>query len=387
MVELISDEIERIAGYLPSNFVASTRRTMLSIVHPDDRDGLKRAVEHAAEHERSFAIEYRIVRADGELRWVLDRGQTVPGPGGRLWVDGAMFDITERRAAEEALRQHEIEQARTEELRASRVRIVEAGDAARRRIERDLHDGAQQRLVLVSLTLKRAEARARGTAAEAPVAEASDQLREGLAELRDLAHGIHPAVLGEHGLAAALDGLVARAPFPVEVRVAADRAAPAVEAALYFTIAEALTNVAKYAQATKAAITIEVEDGTLVAEVTDDGVGGASMAAGSGLRGLGTARRDRRDAHRAQPRREGHDDPRVRAVVAAACPPRGGRCAAPQRTRPDPESPPARRAPPRSTISCSATSKATRAASRSTARSSSSSAKGCTSPQRSQTMW
>ncbi|MGZ8632600.1 MAG: PAS domain-containing protein [Solirubrobacteraceae bacterium] len=292
VVELISDEIERISGYLPSNFVASTRRTMLSIVHPDDRDGLVRAVEHAADRERAFAIEYRIVRADGELRWVLDRGQVVPGAGGRLWVDGAMFDITERRAAEEALRQHQIEQARTEELRASRVRIVEAGDAARRRIERDLHDGAQQRLVLVSLTLKRAEARARGTAAEPLLAEASEQLREGLAELRDLAHGIHPAVLGEHGLAAALDGLVARSPIPVDLRVTPQRATPAVEAAIYFTIAEALTNVAKYAQATQASIAIEIEDGTLVAEVTDDGVGGASMAAGSGLRGL----EDRLDA-------------------------------------------------------------------------------------------
>jgi PAS domain S-box-containing protein len=292
VVELISDEIERIAGYLPSNFVASTRRTMLSIVHPDDRDGLKRAVEYAAENERSFAIEYRIVRADGEVRWVLDRGQTVPGPGGRLWVDGAMFDITERRAAEEALRRHEIEQARTEELRASRVRIVEAADAARRRIERDLHDGAQQRLVLVSLTLKRAEVRARDTPAAPLLAEASEQLREGLAELRDLAHGIHPAVLGEHGLAAALDGLVARCPIPVELSVAPERAPPAVEAAIYFTIAEALTNVAKYAQATHATVTIEIDDGTLVAEVVDDGVGGASMAAGSGLRGL----EDRLDA-------------------------------------------------------------------------------------------
>ena len=104
VVELISDEIERISGYLPSNFVASTRRTMLSIVHPDDVDGLVRAVEHAADRERAFAIEYRIVRADGEVRWVLDRGQVVAGAGGRLWVDGAMFDITERRAAEEALR-------------------------------------------------------------------------------------------------------------------------------------------------------------------------------------------------------------------------------------------------------------------------------------------
>ena len=264
----------------------------------------------------SFALEYRIVRADGEVRWVLDRGQLVPGSGGRLWIDGAMFDVTERRAAEEALREREVERARTEELRASRARIVEAADAARRRIERDLHDGAQQRLVLVSLTLKRAEARAKGTPAEEVLVEASDQLREGLAELRDLAHGIHPAVLGEHGLGAALDGLVARCPFPVDVRVAPERAAPAVEAAIYFTIAEALTNVAKYAQATQASVTIEVEDGTLVAEVTDDGVGGASMAGGSGLRGL----EDRLDAiggtltvhSRAG---QGHDDPRLRAAV------------------------------------------------------------------------
>ena len=88
------------------------------------------------------------MRADGEVRWVLDRGQPVPGPGGRLWMDGAIVDITERRAAEEALRVKEIDAARTEELRASRVRIVQAADAARRKIERDLHDGAQQRLVV-----------------------------------------------------------------------------------------------------------------------------------------------------------------------------------------------------------------------------------------------
>jgi signal transduction histidine kinase len=223
---------------------------------------------------------------------VLDRGQLVPGPGGRLWVDGAMFDVTERRAAEEAAREREIEQARNEELRASRARIVDAADAARRRIERDLHDGAQQRLVLVSLTLKRAQVRAKGTEAEPIVAEASEQLAAGLAELRDLAHGMYPAVLSEHGLGAALDGLVARTPCPVEVRVDSQRAAPAVEAAIYFTIAEALTNVAKYAKATRASVTIEVEGETLVAEVTDDGVGGATMAGGSGLRGL----EDRLDA-------------------------------------------------------------------------------------------
>ena len=119
-VELISDEIERISGYPATNFIASTRRTLLSVVHPEDREEVERAIAAAADREGSFVLEYRIVRADGEVRWVLDRGQLVSGPGTRLWVDGAIFDITERRAAEELLRRQEIEQARTEELRASR---------------------------------------------------------------------------------------------------------------------------------------------------------------------------------------------------------------------------------------------------------------------------
>ena len=104
-------------------------------------------------------VEYRIVRADGEIRWVLDRGQLVRGPGGRLWMDGALFDITERREAEVALRRREVAEARTAELRASRARIVEAADAARRKIERDLHDGAQQRLVALALDVRVARAR------------------------------------------------------------------------------------------------------------------------------------------------------------------------------------------------------------------------------------
>ncbi len=129
-VELISDEIERISGYPANNFIASAKRTVLSIVHPEDRERVERAVADAAGRRGSFVLEYRIVRADGEVRWVLDRGQLVPGSGGRLWMDGAIFDVTDRRAAEEALRRQEIERARTEELRASRVRIVEAADAA-----------------------------------------------------------------------------------------------------------------------------------------------------------------------------------------------------------------------------------------------------------------
>jgi PAS domain S-box-containing protein len=269
-LELISDEIERISGYPPANFIASSRRTLMSIIHPEDQARVKQAVDHVSNHEEPFVLEYRIVRADGEVRWVLDRGQMVPGPGGRLWMDGAIFDITERRAAEEALRRHEIEQARTEELRASRVRIVQAADAARKKIERDLHDGAQQRLVLVSLTLKRAQGLAQGTPAEPTVQEAFDQLRQGLADLRD----------------------VARCTVPVELQVSRERAAPDVEAAIYFTVAEALTNVAKYAQATLARVHIEMDDGAIVAEVADDGIGGASTTAGSGLRGLA----DRLDA-------------------------------------------------------------------------------------------
>jgi signal transduction histidine kinase len=157
---------------------------------------------------------------------------------------------------------------------------------ARRRLERDLHDGAQQRLVLAALTLRRALAQARGTAAERLVTDAFEQLQEGLAELRALARGIHPYVLSEHGLAPALEGVAARAPLPVELRVSRERMQPAVESAIYFTVAEALTNVAKHAEATRATVTVDVESARVVAEISDDGAGGAGLAAGSGLRGL-----------------------------------------------------------------------------------------------------
>ena len=161
-LELISDEIERISGYPAAQLHRQRRRTLISIVHPDDRERvLRRRSPTRRTRGEPFALEYRIVRADGEVRWVLDRGQLVHGPGGRLWMDGAIFDITERREAEEALRRREIEDARTEELRASRARIVEAADAARRKIERDLHDGAQQRLVTLALEVRLARARGR----------------------------------------------------------------------------------------------------------------------------------------------------------------------------------------------------------------------------------
>ena len=138
--------------------------------------------------------------------------------------------------------------------------------------------------MIAALTLERAAARATDTPAGPLVAEALDQVRQGLAELRELAHGIHPAVLSERGLATALAGLVARSPLPVELRVSPERSAPAVEAAIYFTVAEALTNISKHAHATRASVTVDATDGMLVAEIVDDGIGGARP--GSGLRGL-----------------------------------------------------------------------------------------------------
>ncbi|HEX6021110.1 MAG TPA: PAS domain-containing protein [Solirubrobacter sp.] len=289
-LEMITDEIERISGYPPANFLHSNRRTILSLVHPDDVDMVLDAITQASiDSDDPFQLEYRIVRADGDVRWVLDRGQLVRGPAGRLWMDGALFDITERRKAEEALLRHEVEAARTAELRASRARIIEAADNARRKIERDLHDGAQQRLVSLVLDVQVARRRlAKHPEEVGPFLEKlGRELQDASAELRELARGIHPAVLTERGLPAALAALAARSPVPVEViDPPAERLPPAVEATAYFTVAEALTNVAKYADASHAVVKVEHGGDGLVVEVRDDGVGGASTGAGSGLSGL-----------------------------------------------------------------------------------------------------
>jgi PAS domain S-box-containing protein len=288
-VELISDEIERISGYPPHNFIASTRRTLMSIVHPDDRAAVERAVEAASSGGEPFELEYRIVTAEGEERWVLDRGTPVPGPGGRLWMDGAIVDVTERRAAEEALRVREVESAREDALKASRARIVQAADAARRKIERDLHDGAQQRLVSLALEVRlaRSQVEKDPAVAGAFLERFGTELLEASAELRELARGIHPAVLTDRGLAPAIAALAARAPVPVEVLdVPGDRLAEAAETTAYFTVAEALTNVAKYADASLATVRVACEDSELVVEIRDDGIGGADPDGGSGLSGL-----------------------------------------------------------------------------------------------------
>ena len=183
----------------------------------------------------------------------------------------------------------ELENARLrEELNAARRRIVAACDGERRRLERNLHDGAQQRLVALAMQLRliKADIRSDPAAAEALVTTASDELARSLEELRELARGLHPAVL-QYGLPCALDSLATRSPVPTAVDCGELECLPErVELAAYFVVCEALANVAKYACATIATVSVARSEGRLRVEVADDGAGGADALAGSGLRGL-----------------------------------------------------------------------------------------------------
>ena len=179
--------------------------------------------------------------------------------------------------------------ARVEELRRSRQRLLEAGMSERRRLERDLHDGAQQRLVSLSLQLGLVSQQLeRNPAAARELLDgARTEARAALEDLRELARGIHPAVLTDRGLGPALEALADRAPLPVEVVALPDERLPgAVEAAAYFVVSESLTNIAKYARATHAEVRVSTEHGWTLIDVTDDGVGGADPRNGSGLRGM-----------------------------------------------------------------------------------------------------
>jgi signal transduction histidine kinase len=174
--------------------------------------------------------------------------------------------------------------AQLAELHASRSRIVAAGDAERKRLERDLHDGAQQRLLAAGLALQLlADDRGNGEL----LAEAQAELHGALRELRELARGIHPAILTAGGLPAAVRSLADRAPLPVQLDVVEGRYPEPAESAAYFVVSEALANVAKHARAGSASVSIQRENGTLVVQVHDDGRGGADARSGTGLRGLG----------------------------------------------------------------------------------------------------
>jgi PAS domain S-box-containing protein len=287
-VQRVSEDIESITGYPASDFVDASKRTIVIVTHPDDREPVDREIHAAIAENRPFVLEYRILHADGSIRWVLERGVKTIDRDGVEWLDGIIFDITERRAAEQLRVERELEALRIAELEASRARIIAAGDAARRRIERDLHDGAQQRLLVASVRLGAADrALKQGKDAQPMLQSAREELDAGLAELRELARGIHPALLTMRGLIPAVEALVSRSTVPVELEDRLQqRLDPAVETALYYTVAEALTNVSRYADATSAVVRLRLEGGFVEVDVEDDGVGGADRERGSGLHGL-----------------------------------------------------------------------------------------------------
>ncbi len=239
----------------------------------DDAAAMRAAfVTDAPERE----YEHHWISASGEPRLVAWSSTPIVDETGeeRRLIHGV--DVSERRRQEE-------------ELRRSRTRIVEAEAAERRRLERNLHDGAQQRLVSLSLALRLAQGRLSTDPAGASeiLGNASAELTHALEELRELARGIHPAVLTDRGLAPALETLSARATFPVEIEALPEQRLPdQVEAAAFYVVSEALTNVAKYARASFARISVTCDDGHAIVEVADDGVGGADAARGTGLRGL-----------------------------------------------------------------------------------------------------
>jgi len=274
--------------------------------------GLREALARAL-GDPSIQILYR-VRGAGDSEFVDEAGRPVALPGndaGRsvtvldrdgtpiaaLIHDPALETEPELLESAAAAAQLAIDNARLQaevrsqlrEVRASRARIVEAGDRERRRVERNLHDGAQQRLVTLLMALGMIRDRA-GLSVPADLAcELDDvigELREAIGDLRQLARGIHPAILTNEGLGAALESLAARCPVPVSISYDASRCAEAVEVTAYFVVAEGLANIAKYAKATKATVTVTQNGGGIRVEVADDGVGGVTRASGSGLRGL-----------------------------------------------------------------------------------------------------
>jgi PAS domain S-box-containing protein len=223
---------------------------------------------------RKDGSKFRVAYSSAPLMMASGRGAVV-----------VFRDVTTRMEGEEAARREAVERARAAEIHASRARIVAAADEERRRLGRDLHDGAQQRLVRVLLALRLAE---RGADADtrALLDAAAVEADAAITELRELGAGIHPQILTNRGLAAAVESLTGPLPLLVEATIPEARYPAGVEAAAYFVVAEALTNVLKHAQATAASVTVR-EDGTrLVVEVSDDGRGGVDLDRGSGLRGL-----------------------------------------------------------------------------------------------------
>ncbi len=269
---------ERTFGYVASEVVG--RLLADAIIPPElrvaHRDGLARYLESGEARVLDRRIEMTAMRADGS-RFLAELTVTRVNLPGEISFTGYIRDITERRQAHE-------------DLIAARRRVIEAADAARRQVTRDLHDGAQQQFVnaLINLQLARQKWSSDPERAGALLDAADSEAARGLLALRELAAGIHPAILTDGGLAEALISLTAGLSFPVDLDVLSVRLLPAIEASVYFFCSEALTNVAKHARATAARVHIGVHGETLRVEVADDGVGGAASGPGrTGLLGLG----------------------------------------------------------------------------------------------------
>ena len=295
-----------LAGLLRSRLALATAVTgLVRRLGEAPEPGALRAALAEALADPSLALAYwladseRFVDAEGRAMTLRERTWTAVELNGRrigaIVHDPSLADEPELvgaagAAAALALENQRLSaelRARIDELRSSRARLVEAGDAERRRLERDLHDGAQSRLVSLAMKLRLARRRARDPELAALLDESSAELQASLDELRELARGIHPAVLTDRGLGPALEMLANRAPVAVEIAGDAPGDLPApVATAFYFVASEALANVAKYANAERAIVTVERGADRVVVEVADDGVGGADVASGSGLRGL-----------------------------------------------------------------------------------------------------
>jgi PAS domain S-box-containing protein len=298
-----SDELFRIHGLEPQS-VAIDYAFVRAGTHPDDRARFEAMVGNAYVTGEPFSARHRILRPDGEVRWVRSLGRVTMGEKGPIRMAGTREDITARKQAEDDLVRslaearrlaeenavlHAQVQQQLDEVRASRARLVEVADAERRRLERDLHDGAQARIVTISLMVGLAVDQLAGVDRQAAegLREVGTEVQLALAELRELARGLHPSILTQAGLGPALDGLARRAAVPTTVVATPGRRLdPAVERAAYFVASEALTNAIKHAEASRATISAVVAGSAIVVEVADDGVGGADPSLGSGLLGL-----------------------------------------------------------------------------------------------------
>jgi signal transduction histidine kinase len=285
--EGVLDEVVVVAAW---SAAGTTRLAPGALYHPSPGGATLQVLETGLASRSEETSPERgacwVIAAPVIVQGSLSGALTAARPAGEMFPAGA--EIRLRSFAD--LASQSMTNARAQaELRASRARLVQTADETRRRLERNLHDGAQQRLVSLSVTLRLAASTLKTSPEQVGelLAEASEELAQALEELRDLARGLHPAMLSERGLGPALEGLAARMPLPVEVAMELDARLPEpVEAAIYYVVTESLTNVVKYAAASKVVVRVASDGVTAVVTVADDGAGGARLDAGTGLRGL-----------------------------------------------------------------------------------------------------